>query len=339
MRTVSYHPQECSILIVTRNRQRLLRNCLEALTRQSRIPGEVVVIENHRKKTAKRLCQEFQERLPIRYLYEKKQGRSYARNKALEVAHGELLLFLDDDCIPQPDWVEEMLNAHNRIRRPIIAVVGISRNLNSGNVWSEFVHHGTLRLFYQNTQNKPHHHRGKQYLKVGYFDSRNASIPRRLVTEDGLRFNTSLLKMEDIQFGHELVRRGIPIICNTRSIVFHSYPSSLKEFLKFYFESGMSVAMYKGLGTTKSKEIISAMLSEEEKEKLLFLQKELMWQAENRARREIALNSTTFALVWMLSKLANLLGQTRERLFPYGTEKMKTCHTNNRKSEPGKQPE
>jgi GT2 family glycosyltransferase len=45
--------------------------------------------------------------LPIRRLYESKQGLSNARNCALDHAQGELLLWTDDDVLVEPNWLAE----------------------------------------------------------------------------------------------------------------------------------------------------------------------------------------------------------------------------------------
>jgi glucosyl-dolichyl phosphate glucuronosyltransferase len=52
--------------------------------------------------------------LPIRYAYESKPGSSYARNRAIEEARGDFILFIDDDALAEPNWMAEMLGAMER---------------------------------------------------------------------------------------------------------------------------------------------------------------------------------------------------------------------------------
>src|SRR5262249_59876755 len=48
---------------------------------------------------------------PIRYLFVAEPGKSYAVNAALAVAAGDVLLFTDDDVVPDPRWIDRMVHA------------------------------------------------------------------------------------------------------------------------------------------------------------------------------------------------------------------------------------
>jgi hypothetical protein len=49
--------------------------------------------------------------LPLRRLFEPKQGHSYARNCAIEAARGDLLIWTDDDVLVDEDWLAEYVAA------------------------------------------------------------------------------------------------------------------------------------------------------------------------------------------------------------------------------------
>ena len=63
-----------------------------------------MVDNNSRDRTAE-VCRAFSSRLPLRYLFEKRQGKNIALNTALEVASGDLFLFTDDDVTPCRNWL------------------------------------------------------------------------------------------------------------------------------------------------------------------------------------------------------------------------------------------
>jgi len=46
--------------------------------------------------------------LPVKGL-----GFGYARQRAVEAAHGSVLVFIDDDCLPLPDWLNNLLVPFN----------------------------------------------------------------------------------------------------------------------------------------------------------------------------------------------------------------------------------
>ena len=61
--------------------------------------------------------------LPVRYVYEARAGSSYARNRAVEEASGDFLLFLDDDAVAEADWAAEIIDEIER--RELDAACGL----------------------------------------------------------------------------------------------------------------------------------------------------------------------------------------------------------------------
>ena len=111
--------EKISVIIVTRNREKMLEGCLDSLVKQTRMPDEVVVVDNASTDNTKKVIFSFKKRLPIRYVYEKQIGMPYARNKGIKVASGSLLLMLDDDCQANRFWVERITQAQKKYPRAL----------------------------------------------------------------------------------------------------------------------------------------------------------------------------------------------------------------------------
>ena len=82
-----------------------LRGCLRALSQQSypRSYIEIIVVENSDK--ALSAAAEFE--FPfIKLTRELKRGPAAARNKGAALAQGEIIAFLDSDCLPVGNWIE-----------------------------------------------------------------------------------------------------------------------------------------------------------------------------------------------------------------------------------------
>jgi cellulose synthase/poly-beta-1,6-N-acetylglucosamine synthase-like glycosyltransferase len=97
----------------------LLRT-LEALEfRKCRIPEvRVIVVDNDpRRADGIAACKSLVSyRWPLTALTEGRQGTSIARNRAIEVARAcdaELVAFIDDDEVPEPSWLDELLHVQN----------------------------------------------------------------------------------------------------------------------------------------------------------------------------------------------------------------------------------
>jgi glucosyl-dolichyl phosphate glucuronosyltransferase len=103
-----------SCVICTYNRDKFITMCLESLAKQEATPEyfEVIVVDNASTDRTAELVREFlndHSRLPFRYVYEPKKGLSNARNRGIEEAQGEVILYLDDDAESEPNLISELL--------------------------------------------------------------------------------------------------------------------------------------------------------------------------------------------------------------------------------------
>jgi len=96
-----------TLALCTYNRAKLLAQALESLAagRQPLGPWELLLIDNNSKDNTQAVAKSFESRLPLRYVFEAKQGLSAARNRALRECRGEVLLFTDDDLQFDADWL------------------------------------------------------------------------------------------------------------------------------------------------------------------------------------------------------------------------------------------
>jgi glycosyltransferase involved in cell wall biosynthesis len=71
---------------------------------------EVIVVDNNSADHTRQVVDEAACDWPLlRYAFEPAQGLSHARNHGIAAARGEVLLFTDDDVLPDPDWMETTL--------------------------------------------------------------------------------------------------------------------------------------------------------------------------------------------------------------------------------------
>jgi glycosyltransferase involved in cell wall biosynthesis len=99
-----------SIIIPVYNDQSGLSNCLRALENQS-LPYqqfEVIVVDN-----ASQPKMKLTNKAELNCILEdsEKPGSYAARNVGLQIANGEVIAFLDADCLPEEDWLKQGLAA------------------------------------------------------------------------------------------------------------------------------------------------------------------------------------------------------------------------------------
>ena len=110
------HNGHIEVCICTFRRGRLLQRLLEALEKQitqDRFTFSILVVDNDHRKSAQATVNDFALRssVPVTYCSEPSQGISLARNKAVSLARGEFLAFLDDDEFPISSWLLTLFNA------------------------------------------------------------------------------------------------------------------------------------------------------------------------------------------------------------------------------------
>src|SRR5262249_4915077 len=86
---------------------------LESLRRMHFTPQvacELVVVDNNSNDSTESVVRDFQRVAPfdVRYVFERKQGHSRARNRGVMESHGEILAFTDDDVVIDAHWLEEL---------------------------------------------------------------------------------------------------------------------------------------------------------------------------------------------------------------------------------------
>jgi glycosyltransferase involved in cell wall biosynthesis len=107
---------DCSVVIATYNRSGLLADTLRSLSAQQvprALQWEMVVVDNNSSDTTRETVRRLGETssVPVRYEFEPRQGQSFARNSGIEVAKGAVIMFTDDDILPDRGWVSGMLRA------------------------------------------------------------------------------------------------------------------------------------------------------------------------------------------------------------------------------------
>jgi glycosyltransferase involved in cell wall biosynthesis len=117
---------DVSVVISTYNRCERLRGALESVLAQEtgEISYEVIVVDNNSTDRTRQVVDAFIARGEprLRYLFEGRQGLSYARNTGIANARAPLVAFTDDDVRVAPEWVRNIKRAFDE--HPEVDYVG-----------------------------------------------------------------------------------------------------------------------------------------------------------------------------------------------------------------------
>lgn len=101
-----------TVAVCTRNRPAELAACVDSILADgSETAFELLVVDNGASAETERVVRARADRnpdVPVRYVAEPRLGVSHARNRAVEEAAGELLMFADDDVVVEPGWVDAL---------------------------------------------------------------------------------------------------------------------------------------------------------------------------------------------------------------------------------------
>ena len=98
-----------TVLMATHNGADTIGRTLDALEALAEPLGgwRLVVVNNASSDATEPIIRSREARLPLHYLLEPKLGKPAALNTGLDHVEGDLVVFLDDDVIPRPDWLVE----------------------------------------------------------------------------------------------------------------------------------------------------------------------------------------------------------------------------------------
>ncbi len=100
-----------SVIVPVRNRPDEIKACLESLTSLDYSPEklEIIVVDDASTDDTASVVEAFSE---VRLLRMRRHRQaSYCRNRAADISKGEILAFIDSDCLADPTWLKELVPA------------------------------------------------------------------------------------------------------------------------------------------------------------------------------------------------------------------------------------
>ena len=214
---------ELSLVIPTHNRAELLGEMLTSLARQTLPPErfEVIVAVDGSDDGTQEMLQGFEAPYSLQAIYQSQSGVSVARNRGAQAASGDILLFLDDDVLPEPRLLEEHVHTQTANQRGVVLgrlIPAGSGRRKGWHTWEERV----LKKHYQAVSQRQRPPAGRRLY------SGNFSVPRRIFMQLG-GFNESFRRGEDVELGLRLEMAAVPFYFNYNAAAVHrgyrSFPS------------------------------------------------------------------------------------------------------------------
>jgi len=213
-----------SVIIPSYNSENTIKSCLDSLLNQSyRGDYEIILVDSSRDRTPEIVSENFPE---VKLIHlEKKTDPGTARNIGINEAKGELLAFIDSDCVAARDWLEKIKSAH---RSNVRVVGGVVMN---GNEEGDLI--GLAGYIAEFREFIP----GQPKREVIHIPTCNISYKKEIFRDYGV-FRKEYYPQEDLFFNYHLWVRGEKILFDPAIQVFHHQRSKLKEFLNHQHNIG-----------------------------------------------------------------------------------------------------
>ncbi|MDO8551800.1 MAG: glycosyltransferase family A protein [bacterium] len=226
-----FRQKPLSVIIPSRNQSHALKLCLEAFQKQTVLPREILVIDNNSNDSTKDLVYSFTKKLPVRYFLEKGPGPSFARNRGISESKGEILAFIDSDCLPANNWVENIYQAYKITQESIIQ--GAWVNVLSNQSLPSTFYFLTLEIYRTSLLARP------STKSVSFIDTKNFFVPKKILLKEKLLFDQTLpIYAEDVDFGLQAIHKNIPIVYDPEIKVRHLAEKGWHGFFRSSFGVG-----------------------------------------------------------------------------------------------------
>jgi len=234
-----------SAVVCTYNRCESLKRTLKSFSEVVSPEGyswELVLVDNNSKDETKMIAEEFKEGsgLNVKYIFEAKQGLSYARNRGINHSKGEIIAFTDDDVMVDRYWLSNIGRAFEEHDASCVGGKILPIWETPHPQWLRQDLHYMLALL--DYGDKPFYVKSPIvwganfsvkadiFKKYGGFDTHLGRIPGRLFAG------------EETEFVRRILNEGEKILYDPDAVVHHYIPSdkiSKKYFRKWKYDQGV----------------------------------------------------------------------------------------------------
>lgn len=223
-----------SIVIATYNRQDLLRRLLEQLDKQTIDPSryEVIVVDDGSEKDTRAELSGLRTRYVHRIERQQNAGAAAARQRGVDLAHGMIIVFLDDDMQVREDFLERHLEKHNA---PEMVVLGRLRPD------AKLADMPLFERFYARVMAKQNDElaSGDKPVRGHNIYTGNVSMPRMLFRRAG-GFDPAFRALEDEELGVRLEKAGARFaFANGAESIHGSDWTSMKKWMDRAYRDGV----------------------------------------------------------------------------------------------------
>lgn len=187
---------------------------------------EVVVVDDGSAQPLASVCETFGSQ--VRCIRQDNAGAGPARNRAVAEAKGAFLAFTDDDCLPRPDWLAKLRDAHDGDPKRLVG--GYVENGLPDNLFSSAS---------QDLCDYLYEYFDAASGKIDFFTTNNIGCSREgFLAIDGFDETFPRAGAEDRDFGMRWTENGGHLRYVPDALVDHFHGMTLKSFMRQHWNYG-----------------------------------------------------------------------------------------------------
>lgn len=227
-----------TVVIPTYNRVDRLRRVLTALAGQAaREPFEVVVVSDGSTDGTDEYLASDALPIDVTAVSQANSGPAVARNRGIETAGGDLIVFIDDDLVPSPTMLAEHLAAHDSLGDDVVVIGPMTdppdHDFSPWTDWEQRM----LRKQYDAME------RGDYPATARQFYTGNASVRREHLLAAGC-FDPRFRRMEDLELAYRLDELGLRWQFVPAAIGFHYAERSYEAWRQIGHDYGRNDVLF-----------------------------------------------------------------------------------------------
>ena len=204
-----------SVVIIARNEEKYIKDLLDSLVTQTVVPYEIIIVDAESTDNTQPIIRQYMKRYDFVKLFVEKGTRGEGRNFGAFKAKGDIIAFIDADCIANAFWVQELIEGLKKADVVAGQSVRLGYHAFSDLERVGIIHNGTdvtypsCNLAYST----------KVFKKINGFDP-------------------SFKEAEEVDLNFRAVDSGYKLIYYPQAIVYHRVRETIRGFIKQSFWYG-----------------------------------------------------------------------------------------------------
>lgn len=236
-----------SIVVCTRDRTELLKQCLKALLNLDYPKYEIIIVDNAPSNDA---TAKLAQTLPVRYVCEPRPGLDWARNRGIQEAHYDIVAFTDDDAKVDGYWLRAIAQGFQQPE--VMCVTGLvapAELETDAQYLFEFDYGGMGHGFNRRIINKERITETNLLWASSFGVGVNMAFRREIFDKIGpfdpaLDVGTPSRGCGDVEMFHRLVAKGYTIAYEPSMLVWHTHRRSRSALWRQLSDNGCSFGVY-----------------------------------------------------------------------------------------------